>query len=86
MLILNLSLAIANSIMRLMAQDNMELPLDTFVKFKKNLNEWYHEMSLYGLNRSHVDILEKHLKPLYGVADSQEAAMMLGYGWKNYKL
>jgi DNA polymerase III subunit alpha len=70
-------LAIANSIMRLMAQDNMELPLDTFVKYKKNLNEWYHEMSLYGLNREHVDILEPHLKVLYGVADSQEAAMML---------
>lgn len=70
-------LAIANSIMRLMAQDNMDLPLDTFVKYKKNLNEWYHEMRLYGLNPSHIDILEKHLKPLYGVADSQEAAMML---------
>jgi len=70
-------LAIANSIMRLMAQDNMDLPLDTFVKYKKNLDEWYHEMQLYGLSPEHVEILEKHLKPLYGVADSQESVMML---------
>jgi len=70
-------LAIANSIMRLMAQDNMDLPLDTFVKYKKNLQEWYHEMDLYGLTADHVEILEKHLKPLYGVADSQESVMML---------
>ena len=70
-------LAIANSIMRLMAQEGMELPLDTFVKFKKDLSLWYHEMNLYGLNPEHITILEKHLKPLYGVADSQEAAMLL---------
>ena len=34
-------------------------------------------MNLYGLNPEHITILEKHLKPLYGVADSQEAAMLL---------
>ena len=70
-------LAIANSIMRLMAQDNMDLPLDTFVKYKKNIKEWYHEMSLYGLGPAEVAILEPHLKVLYGVADSQEAVMQL---------
>jgi DNA polymerase-3 subunit alpha len=70
-------LAIANSIMRLMAQQNMDLPLDTFVKYKKNLDEWYHEMNLYGLDADHIEVLEKHLKPLYGVADSQESVMML---------
>ena len=70
-------LAIANSIMRLMAQQNMELPLDTFVKYKKNISEWYHEMTLYGLGPAEVMILEEHLKPLYGVADSQEAVMQL---------
>ena len=70
-------LAIANSIMRLMAQENMDLPLDTFVKYKKDLGLWYHEMTLYGLTSEHISILEPHLKPLYGVADSQEAAMLL---------
>lgn len=70
-------LAVANSIMRLMAQDNMDLPLDTFVKYKKDIKHWYHEMELYGLNADHVDILENHLKILYGVADSQESVMQL---------
>lgn len=70
-------LAIANSIMRLMAQDGMDLPLDTFVKYKRNLNAWYHEMNLYGLGPTEIEILEPHLKQLYGVADSQEAAMQL---------
>lgn len=70
-------LAIANSIMRLMAQDNMELPLDTFVKYKKDLGAWYHEMNLYGLGPREIEILEPHLKHLYGIADSQEAAMQL---------
>ena len=70
-------LAIANSIMRLMAQQGMDLPLDTFVKYKKNLQEWYHEMDLYGISPDEVSILEKHLKVLYGVADSQESVMQL---------
>lgn len=70
-------LAIANSIMRLMAQEGMELPLDVFVKYKNDLGKWYQEMQLYGLSRNEINILEPILKPLYGVADSQEAAMML---------
>ena len=70
-------LAIANTIMRLMAQDNMDLPLDTFVKYKKDISQWYHEMALYGLGNSEIEILKPHLLPLYGVADSQEAVMLL---------
>lgn len=70
-------LAVANSIMRLMAQDNMDLPLDTFVRYKKDLNLWYHEMKLYGLTQAEIQVLEPYLKPLYGVADSQEVAMQL---------
>lgn len=70
-------LAIANSIMRLMAQQGMDLPLDTFIKYKRNIEDWYHEMRLYGLGAAEVSILEPYLKKLYGVADSQESVMML---------
>jgi DNA polymerase III subunit alpha len=70
-------LAIANSIMRLMAQEGMELPLDTFVKYKNDLSKWYEEMNLYGLTSAEIQILEPYLKPLYGVADSQESVMLL---------
>ena len=70
-------LAVANSIMRLMAQEGMELPLETYVKYKNNINLWYREMEAYGLTDDEIAALEPILRPLYGVADSQEAAMML---------
>ena len=70
-------LAVANSIMRLMAQDNMDLPLDTFVKYKKDLNLWRDEMNLYGLTQEEQKLMSKHLEVLYGVADSQESVMQL---------
>ena len=71
-------LAIANSLMRLMAQDeNAELPLNTYVKFKNSEKMWYREMQDQGLNDSEIKILEPYLKPLSGVADSQESIMMI---------
>lgn len=70
-------LAVANSIMRLMAQEGMELPLDTFVKYKNDISLWYKEMATYGLHTEEVKIIEPILKPLFGVADSQEAVMQL---------
>jgi DNA polymerase-3 subunit alpha len=70
-------LAVANSVMRLMSSDGGELPLETYVRFKNNINLWYNEMRLHGLNNEEIAVLEKYLKPLSGVADSQEAAMLL---------
>ena len=70
-------LAVANSVMRLMSGDGGELPLETYVRFKNNINYWYSEMRGAGLNEEEIQILEKYLKPLSGVADSQEAAMLL---------
>lgn len=71
-------LAIANSLMRLMAQDeNAELPLNTYVKFKNSEPMWYRELEANGINSDEVKILEKYLRPLSGVADSQESIMMI---------
>jgi DNA polymerase-3 subunit alpha len=71
-------LAIANSLMRLMAQDdNAELPLNTYVKFKNADKMWYREMENAGINSDEIKVLEKYLKPLSGVADSQESVMMM---------
>lgn len=70
-------LAIANSIMRLMAQDGMDLPMDTYVEYNQNIDAWYHELNMAGLGPDDVAILEPHLLPLSGVADSQEAAMQI---------
>ena len=71
-------LAIANSLMRLMAQDeNAELPINTYVKFKNAEAMWYRELETNGLNRDEIQTLDKYLKPLSGVADSQESIMMI---------
>lgn len=70
-------LAVANSIMRLMAQGDMEQPVETYVKYKNNINLWYREMEMYGIIEEEIGILEKYLRPLYGVADSQEVVMQL---------
>lgn len=69
-------LSVANSVMRLMT-DDMELPLNTYSRFKHDLNSWYIEMKNAGLTDQDIKLMEKHLLALSGVADSQESAMML---------
>ena len=68
-------LSIANSVMRLMSDG--ELPLETYAKYKHNINLWYTELTMNGLIEPEVKVLEKHLLKLSGVADSQESIMML---------
>ena len=68
-------LAIANSIMRLMADG--EQPIDIYVKQKLVPSIWYDDMHSCGLNDDEIAILEKYLKEKDGVADSQEVVMQL---------
>lgn len=71
-------LSIANTLMRLMKQeDASEMPADTYVRNKNNIKNWYYEMAEWGLNEEEVKVLEKYLLPLSGVADSQEVVMMM---------
>ena len=72
-----LELLTGNSVMRLMAQDGGELPLETYAKYKNNIQLWYDEMRNAGLTAEEVAILEPHLLPVYGVAASQESMMKL---------
>lgn len=69
-------LAAGNSVLRLMSDDG-EQPLDTFAKYKANIELWYDEMKHYRLNDDEVKLMEKYLKPVYGVAPSQELMMMM---------
>lgn len=69
-------MATANSVMRLMA-DGTEQPIDTYVKYKNDISLWYQEMRDYGLTEDEIVTLEKHLKIVYGVADTQEIVMEL---------
>ncbi len=72
-------LATGNSVMRLMGdkESGGEQPLDIYARNKNNLQSWYNEMRMWGLNDEEVQLLEKYLKSVYGVAASQEVVMQL---------
>lgn len=72
-----MELAIANSLMRLMADESGAMPSDTFTQYKNNIALWYNEMAKYHLTQEEIKILEEHLLDNSGVCESQEGIMML---------
>lgn len=70
-------LATANSLMRLMPEQGEENPIDTYIKYKNDISLWYKEMREYGLTEGEIKVLEPHLLPVYGVAETQEVVMRL---------
>ena len=64
-----------NGIIRLMAQDGQELPLDKFVRYKNNINLWYQEMKQTGLTQNEMKTMEKYMLKSHGLAISQECIM-----------
>lgn len=72
-----MELSTANSLLRLMPEGSGELPIDKFVRYKQDFNEWYKDTASYGLNKEEQDCLLEHLKDSYGLADSQEKIMRL---------
>ena len=66
-----------NGLIRLMAGEGQELPMDKYVRFKKNLHLWYDEMRRYGLTKEQQAVLEPYFKPFYGVPISQEVLMRM---------
>lgn len=69
-------MAVVNSLMRLMG-DGSKQPVDQYVEYKNDINKWYQEMKSYNLTLEEIIVLEKHLKKIYGVADTQEVVMQL---------
>lgn len=64
----------ANGLMRL-SVDNGEQPLDKYIRFKNNIQEWYDEMTQDGLTEHDQNILKRLLGNRYGICDSQELLM-----------
>ena len=64
-----------NGLIRLMAEEGKERPLDKYVRFKANPTLWYYEMEKTGLVKKDYLALERHLKKSNGVCISQEAIM-----------
>lgn len=57
--------------------DSGEQPVERYIRYKNNPNEWEQDMINYGLNNEERAILHKHLDSRYGVCDTQELLMML---------
>lgn len=72
-----IELAAANSLMRLMGEHGKESPIDSFIRFKNNIDEWYDELHNAKLLPEEIKTVEKHLLSLNGVADTQESIMLL---------
>ena len=71
-------IGIINSLMRLQPQNKGdEQPIDTYKKYKDNIEIWYNEMRLFGLNEDEIKLMEKHLLLLNGMADTQESVMVM---------
>lgn len=71
-------LAVLNSVIRLMAPDkDSEQPLNKFARFKKDKNNWYKEMTDYGLTKEEQKVLEPIVGDSYGICESQEKFMQL---------
>ena len=69
-----IEMAAVNSLMRLMGDGN-ETPVETFAKYKKNIQLWYDEMNSYNLNEDEIKLMEEYLLSISGVAETQEIAM-----------
>lgn len=70
-------MAAANSLMRLMAPDGEDSPIDVYVRHKNDIGLWYEEMREYGLSEAEVKVMADHLLVGYGVAATQEEMMQL---------
>src|SRR5699024_1627535 len=67
-------LTVTNTIIRLQV-DNGEQPVDKFVRYKNDIDEWYNDMREYGLNNKEISLMEKHLLSRTGIMDTQELIM-----------
>lgn len=71
-------LATLNSVMRLMAQEKGgEQPLHKYARFKKNIQEWYDEMTEYGLTKEEQEILKEIIGISNGICEAQEYLVLL---------
>src|SRR5699024_999518 len=65
---------ITNTLIRL--QTDGEQPVDKFVRYKKDIKEWYRDMKQYGLNNEEIKHMEEHLLERNGIMDTQESIML----------
>lgn len=67
----------ANALLRLVAPEGQERPMDRYIRFKNNLDLWYEEMDRFGLSKEEQKTLEPYYLADYGVPCSQESLMLM---------
>lgn len=70
-------LATINSVMRLMADDGGETPLEKYARFKNNILEWYKEMDEHHVRPKDQEILKEILGISCGICEAQEYLVLL---------
>lgn len=70
-------LSAANAVMRLMGQEGQETPLDRYVRFRNDINEWYKEMDEWGLTEDEQQVLKDVVGDSFGIGPEQEDFMTL---------
>lgn len=69
-------LTLANGLMRLAVPDG-EQPMDKYVRYRKDINEWYADMTEYGIDDFEQEIFKRLLSKYNGVLISQEQMMII---------
>lgn len=72
-----MDLSAANSLLRLMPDGADETPIDRYIRYKENHQEWIDDTIKFGLNNNERECLWEYLADAYGLADSQEKIMRL---------
>ena len=67
-------LTLANGLMRLAVPEG-EQPMDRYVRYRKDINEWYKDMTNYGIEPQEQEILKELLSPYYGLMIAQATMM-----------
>lgn len=67
-------LTLANGLMRLAVSEG-EQPMDKYVRYRKDINEWYKDMTDYGIPENEQDILKELLKSYSGLMIAQATTM-----------
>lgn len=71
-------LATASSVMRLMEKGGEEQPIDTYVRYKNDISQWYNCMrNDYHLTEEEIKIMEKYLLKFHGIGATQEDVMLI---------
>ena len=71
-------LSALNSVMRLMAPEpGAESPLERYGRFRRDIKQWYQEMTDYGLTEHEQQVVRKYAEETYGLLPNQENFMTI---------